>query len=379
MYNASNAFHTAVANGAPQIALIIFDDAVFTNDDIDVQEGISFHDYFNTEDDLTIGSALSNEITFSVFNDTGLLDTYEFGDFTATIGVMTAEETASRTYPYLDTGAHVYAVQNDSPYITRDGVDISTPPAKRPVSMLYYDGVVYCYLTNGTVAFYEDSTGEKKTGMTTNSFMRAQIQKWEGKGIAYQDNTLNVWAAQYNRTYEFVPLGRFNAERPNVPTVNRISMTCYDLMQRFDVDMPSDSDLGITYPISFTNLFVKLATYADVPYSTSGITINANAQLTARPERFDNATMREVLQWLAEATGNIARFNRDGVLVMDWIHTVTNVIDETMYSEFNPYWYETKQIDKLHNRASSGEYNRTRGDGNEGYLIQDNPLLEGVS
>ena len=69
MYSASNDFHTAVANGAHQIALLIFDDAVFTNDDINVSSGIEFHDYFNTETDLSIGQALSNEINFSIFND----------------------------------------------------------------------------------------------------------------------------------------------------------------------------------------------------------------------------------------------------------------------------------------------------------------------
>ena len=67
MYSASEAFHNAVANGAHQMALLIFDDAVFTNDDINVTAGIEFNDYFNTEEDLAIGQALSNEISFSIF------------------------------------------------------------------------------------------------------------------------------------------------------------------------------------------------------------------------------------------------------------------------------------------------------------------------
>ena len=93
MYLASNAFHEAVANGAHQIALLIFDDAVFTNDDIDVSAGIEFHDYFNTAEDLSVGQALSNEISFSIFNDEGLLNEYEFGEFLATIGAQTGNET----------------------------------------------------------------------------------------------------------------------------------------------------------------------------------------------------------------------------------------------------------------------------------------------
>ena len=67
MYPASEEFHTAVANGAHQIALMIFDSvlddskAVFTNDDINVSAGIEFNEYFNTEEDISIGKALSNE------------------------------------------------------------------------------------------------------------------------------------------------------------------------------------------------------------------------------------------------------------------------------------------------------------------------------
>ena len=49
MYNASSAFHTAVANGSPQMALLIFSDAVFCNRDINVSVGIEFNDYFNVE------------------------------------------------------------------------------------------------------------------------------------------------------------------------------------------------------------------------------------------------------------------------------------------------------------------------------------------
>ena len=88
MYPASQEFHQAVADGAPQKALLIFEDAVFTNDDIDVSTGISFRDYFNLEEDLAIGQAPSNEISFSLLNENRLLNEYKFGAFLATLGWM---------------------------------------------------------------------------------------------------------------------------------------------------------------------------------------------------------------------------------------------------------------------------------------------------
>ena len=383
MYSASSAFHQAVANGAHQIALLIFNDAVFTNDDINVSAGIEFNDYFNTEEDLSIGQALSNEISFSIFNDSGLLDDYAFGDFTATIGAQIGNETVTAAGTIqVSSGSHTYVAYSSSPYLKRDGTAVSSQPARAIKSMLMYNGILYCLLTNGVVIGYKDSNGATQS-VSMNAFMKAQMAKWEGKGIAYtqasgENYKLRIWKGTNKRTYEFVPLGVFNAERPNVPYVNEIHFTCYDKMQRFEKDMPGDSTLGITYPVSFSSLYIKMCQYVGVQYQSTYF-INSTAQLTARPDEFDSATMREVLQWLAEAAGSVARFNRDGILVMDWLRSTNLTIDETGYSEFNPYWYETTRVAKVCNRASSGDYENNVGAGNETYLIQDNPLLKGVS
>ena len=74
MVNVSEAFHKAIADGNPQMALLVFSDAVFTNADIDVSRGIEFHDYFNMDEDISIGQATANEISFSLFKDDRLLN-----------------------------------------------------------------------------------------------------------------------------------------------------------------------------------------------------------------------------------------------------------------------------------------------------------------
>lgn len=383
MYNASEAFHLAVENGAEQMALLIFSDAVFTNRDVNVTAGIEFSDYFNTEENLAIGQALSNEIAFSIFNDHGLLNSYAFGDFTATIGAMINNETVTLDGTLqADSGSHSYVAYSSSPYLKRDGTAVSAQPSRPVKSMLIYDGTVYCLLDNGTVIGYKDSNGSTKT-VNVNNFMKRQMAEWEGEGIAYtkasgENYKLRIWKGTKKKTFEFVPLGVFNAERPNVPYVNEIRFTCYDLMQRFEKDMPSDADLNMSYPSTISNLFIKMCQYLNVSYGSTYF-INGSATISARPEKFDSATMREVLQWIAEAACSVARFNRDGQLVMDWLRSTDQVIDESGYMEFNPYWYETKQIEKLDNRSSNGSYRTVVGSGNETYLIQDNPLLEGVS
>ena len=391
MYHASDDFHTAVANGAHQIALLIFgygntdaDLAVFTNDDINVSAGIEFNDYFNAEEDIAIGQALSNEISFNLFNDQGLLNDYEFGEFKATIGAQTGNDLldADHKTVYLVSGEKTFETFTTSPYLKVNGTAVSSQPAYPVVSILVYNGKVYCGMEDGNIKTYNYSNMSAAT-YTPNDFMKAQMQKWKGKGLDYAigsgttNDMLTIYQRNIKRTYEFVPLGVFVAERPNVPSVNEIHMTCYDRMQKFEKDMVSFSELSLPGTTTIANLYGALCTNVGVTKATQTL-INGDAQVKETDD-FGNVTMREVLQWIAEACASIARFDRDGVLKMDWIRESGMELDETGYSDFAPYWYETKRITKLYNRASNGDYDKSAGNGDEAYLIQDNPLLKGVS
>ena len=137
MYEASAAFHQAVAANRPQIAMLIFDDAVFTNPDINVENGIEFNDNFNTEDDLSIGQTNSNEITFTLFNDERLLNDYEFGDFLATIGVLVGTDTYRQYGTVTMTTTYASYVGRDSyPYLMRNNQAINPQPGFVAESLL---------------------------------------------------------------------------------------------------------------------------------------------------------------------------------------------------------------------------------------------------
>lgn len=379
MYNASEAFHTAVANGAHQIPLLIFGDAVFTNADIDVSAGIEFKDLFNAEKDIAIGQTPSNELTFDLLNDDGLLDEYEFGDFEATIGAQIGSSTVSaQGTVQAQSASHTWVAYASSPYLKRDGTAVNSQPTSPVSSILIYGDLVYCYLANNTVKVYKDSTGTYQNSETLNDFMLNQMAKWAGKGIHFANNILRIWQGTALRTYEFVPLGHFTAERPNVPSVIDIHFTTYDFMQKFETDMPSTADLNISYPITIGGLFEAMCNYVGVQYATSTF-INSTAVIQSEPEEFSRSSMREVLGWIAEAGASNLRFDRNGVLTFDWVHETEQFLDEHSYIELNPYWYETQQVNRICNRASNGEYDLYSGIGDGvTYLIQDNPLLKGV-
>ena len=388
MFTASDSFHKAVADGEPQIAMLIFEDAVFTNPDINVENGIEFDDNFSLEEDIAIGQTPANEIRFSLFNDEysgkRLLNNYKFGDFLATIGVLVANSTYAQTYPVTvktvaGSQKNTWTGDVASPYLRKNGLTVSSPgfPVR---AIMAYDGKVYAFDCTGEAAVYDDATGQK-TGTTDslNAFMRNKSKSWEGKGLFYNKNNRMLYIYEGGKCdrYEFVPLGCFTAERPKAPDVLQIDMVCHDYMLKFDKDMPSAKELGITYPVTISNLYKALCNYVGVQYASANF-INSTAKINSEPEEFKTATMRDVLKWIAEAAASIARFNRDGVLILDWIHPEGQTMGENDYASFDPYWYQTRRITKLHNRASDGSFDNTKGTGAEEYLIQDNPLLKGV-
>ena len=385
MYSASNAFHEAVANGNEQMALMIFDDCVFTNDDINISAGISFNDTFNAQEDISIGQTLSNSISFSVFNDNELLNDYGFGKFTATLGVKLGTDAYQQIAPVvMNTTYAQYLGDSEPPYLSRNGQPVSVQPMFAVRSMLGYDGKVWAFSERGQFAVYDDRTGENITaGHTLNAFMRQKAIMWseEGKGIFYNkaSRILFVYAGGMRDRYEFVPLGVFRADRPNNPAVHEIGLSCYDLMQDAEIDMPSASTMKMSYPATIGGLFEGICQYLGVTQGTKTF-LNDNATISAEPEDFKNATVRTVLGWIAESSCSNAKFNRDGALCLEWLKETNQTYDENSYSRFEAYWYETKKISRLHVRNTndnSETIDRMSGSGGEHYLIQDNPLLRG--
>lgn len=386
MYPCSDKFHTAVSAGNDQKILMIFDKLVLTGEDINIDAGVEFDDTFNSETDLSIGLALSNEFRFSVFNDDRLLNSFTFGEFTATLGVYIDSSTYTNTgNVWISTTYANYTGLSTPPYLLRNGNPMSKSPGFPVVSLLAYDGKVFAFGASGQCLAYNDKTGAR-VDWTLHKFMKDKVKRWIGKGYVYdggiplssvkskKSKYLKIYSDGVMQRYEFVPLGIFEAERPKVPNQNEIDFECYDRMQKFEEDMPDAETLHISYPISIGGLFKALCDYVGVPYRTNTF-INSDSPISEEPDDFDNVTMRTVIGWIAEAAASVARFDRDGYLVMDWLKDTDQSYDESSYSEFQAYWYETKKIDKLCVRDTSESEDETVGSGDNAYLIQDNPLI----
>lgn len=174
--------------------------------------------------------------------------------------------------------------------------------------------------------------------------------------------------------YEFAPLGTFVAPRPDVVMKYMIDVDANDQMTLFDVDMPSASALGVTYPTTLAELFKKMCAYVGVGYVSDSF-LNADLTIDAEPEQLEESTMREVMQWIAEAACSNARFTRDGLLELAWFNMVQKTYAEGNYKQMTSAWYETAAIDGLHIRNADSTEEYVYGAGTNAYMIQDNPFL----
>lgn len=295
MYELSPSMQEAIANGNPQRVLLEFTHVPdgseysphkkFSNEDILVTDGVRLTEEFNSETDMTIGLCPSAEIQFTMLNDNGQLSDFEFGTFTAYLGVRITD-------------------------------------------------------------------GEQGESAKTESFTENGV----------------------TALYEFAPIGTFIAHRPDIVRVMTIDVDANDRMTLFDTEMPSKTALGITYPVTLSELTTAMCNYLEVPMKTD-TWLNSDLVVTKEPKQFEAATMREVLGWIAEAGCSNARFNRDGKLEFVWFNLVAREFNEHQYSEFTPAWYETKIIDGLHIRNADSTTEYTVGIGKNVYLIQDNPFL----
>lgn len=195
-------------------------------------------------------------------------------------------------------------------------------------------------------------------------------------GVEIKTGTPTEMTRTYGgKTYAFIPLGVFDAPRPDVVRKRLITVTANDQMLLFDVDMPSASDLGITYPITAGNLLRAMCTHFGVQ-AASYTFLNSDMVLSAEPESFGESTAREVLGWIAQIACSNARFNRLGKLEFVWFNNVSATYSETAYTDFSPSWYTVPQITGLHIRNADSTAEKVVGvKGQNAYMIQNNPFL----
>lgn len=184
MYQTSEAFKAAVANGAKQRVWLEFADRRFSNEDILIDTPLSYQERFSDGEDLTIGQCNASQISFELNNEDHSLDNFGFGEFKAFIGVMT-EESASTAAMGMARNDHILTVNTGTTSENYELVPLGVFVAPRPVKAL--GDTVMVEANDKIVSLDVDYPGAAGLGITypiTTAGMMQAICNYIGVGFA---------------------------------------------------------------------------------------------------------------------------------------------------------------------------------------------------
>ena len=267
--------------------------------------------------------------------------------------------------------------------------------------------------TNGTLlvgaAGDTDSNGRiGQGGVTVTEIFNKDKNLTIGGTVSYQigmtlvnsDGALNNFAFgrckvyldvydDANSTWLPCPLGVFRIELPVKRKVQLISCSGYDQMQSLNAIADTWwNGLNFTGGLTIENILNSMVTQLGLHLSaTSSIAmVNKTLSFTTPPIDSVERTYRDILGWIAEATGTVAHFNRDGELDMRQYLTPqiggNNIVIDTDTTgnqclSIDVAEYSVSQIDALTIKLTTADQGVTVGSGTNVYTIMDNPFLYG--
>lgn len=192
-----------------------------------------------------------------------------------------------------------------------------------------------------------------------------------------------------NATWLSCPMGVYIIEIPTRRKSQLIHAFGYDQMQK--LDMICDSWwAGLNWSNGLTLLQIAKSMASQVgvgvsPASTSAI-VNSSVTYISAPFDCVETTYRDVLETITEATGTVARFDRDGALDLKWFNAAqisgnTVQIDtDTVGNQclgIDLAEYQVAAIDLLKVKIAEDDVGVTVGSGTNQYTILDNLFLDG--
>lgn len=248
------------------------------------------------------------------------------------------------------------------------------------------DGVVFNELFNPDKNIQIGRTVSSQIGMTLlntdgalNSFLYGRCKVY----LDVYDSANSVWLS--------CPMGVYIIELPMKRKAQLIHAAGFDQMTKLDAICDTWWN-GLNWSGGLTLLQIVNSMAAQLGVSVSSNTASAivNSPLTYTVAPFDcvAVTYREVLEVIAEATGTVARFDRNGALDLRWINTPTisgnpvTINTDTVGNQclaLDVAEYKVAKIDLLRAKFAEGDIGVTVGSGTNEYTIQNNLFLNGAN
>ena len=151
-------------------------------------------------------------------------------------------------------------------------------------------------------------------------------------------------------------------------------------VKAFDAILATDAYVdefitNTTYPISITDFFNNLC-------QLLGVTGRINSSLANTTFTFQdnfeaiNITARQLLQYIAEATGGFIKVEPDGTLYLTTYSSSGKTLDNSNYISYAKQRYTVEPISGLTVKMNSDDLGVSSGDvNNNPYIIENNPLF----
>ena len=372
MYAVSPAFKSAIKDTAiPKSCLVLFADLFFSSSDF-TDAGVIFNQYFNTSEDLTFGDCPSDTLSFSVVAN-GALSGYGFGKCRAFLGV----QTGSSPYAFGDINAHI-EVGNNSYTASESGLYRNDSKIDNGVYVsLVSDGTTIYAVGLSSSVSVENSTGTV-SAYTPNRFMAQKLRS--GLSAVFDANTAYVWDGENMLTFEYVPMGEYNINKPRSTVGDVVTVQdAFDNMTLFDKDA-SEFLTSLTYPKTLGQIYTALCDFVGVSYASSTFDYSTTSY-SSSPFSDTSCTLRDILWWIAERARKVAHFNRVGQLELidigsDPVENLTaSDIGQDGYSIAE---YVTPKVTGVLLKGMNGA-SLTFGTLDTAYVISENPFIPTIS
>lgn len=194
------------------------------------------------------------------------------------------------------------------------------------------------------------------------------------ESIVYEDGVYKEYVDNKEYVFESVPYGYFICEKPVKEKEYIISLTAYDELIKFDIDITEWWN-GLSYPLTIDDMFKSLCDYCGVPYEET-THINGDYTFNAKPADLSNIKGRDVLKMIGQATCTFIKMTRYGKCVMKTIDVDTiNYELDLLKEDIDVSEYSTAPIDKVQIRVEEDDIGVIVGEGTNAYVIQGNYLL----
>lgn len=217
-------------------------------------------------------------------------------------------------------------------------------------------------------------------GGTVSSQIAFEIVNTDGAYTGYNFSRCKVFIDIYdsaNGVWLPCPIGVFMIRQPDQTYGSVISITGYDMMQELNgIADTWFNGIDWTDGVSLSDLASDMADYFEPDIADR---MAVNTMFTAAPFVSNNYTYRDILTWIAEASGTIAYMTRDGRLDLKWFDPVSysRAIDQIGSGVFDCAIaeYSAARIYSVLVQSLNLDSPVRVGSGSNAYRISGNPFI----